>query len=250
MSHRLLEICCADIDSVKAAKCGGADRIELCSALLAGGLTPSAGMIETAAGFGGITVNVLIRPREGDFIYNRDELTVMLRDISICADLGADGVVIGALNADGSIDCEVCRRLIDKAKSHGLGVTFHRAFDQCNDPKLALEQIITMGCDRLLTSGRTASALEGADLIAELRQMAAGNLTIMAGAGVTPDNAAEILKLTDVQELHASAKMAIKSQMEHRITGVIMGSTAVDDYSRTTTSAETVKRLAEIIHNF
>ncbi len=249
MNRPLLEICCGDIKSVVAARQGGADRIELCSALAAGGLTPSAGMIETAVTVGVPEVNVLIRPRESDFLYSDAEIQVMLRDIRQSAEAGANGVVIGALNADGTIATGTCRRLIETARDHGLSVTFHRAFDQCSNPLRSLEEIIDLGCDRLLTSGQASSALIGAGLISSLQRHAAGRIIIMAGAGITPDNASEVMRATGVSEIHASAKTTAESQMAFRISKVTMGSIDVDGYSRQVTSADTVARLASIIHN-
>ncbi len=249
MKRPLLEICCGDIESVIAARQGGADRVELCCALGVGGLTPSAGMIETAVATGVPEVNVLIRPREGDFLYTDVEMHVMLRDIRQSAEAGANGVVIGALNADGSIATGACRRLIEMARNNGLSVTFHRAFDQCRDPLHSLEEIIDLGCDRLLTSGQADSALCGADLINSLQRRANGRIEIMAGSGVTPDNVAELLRVTGVREVHASAKMTTDSQMAYRISKVSMGRNDVDDYSRSVTSAETVARLAAILQN-
>lgn len=249
MRYPLVEICCGDIESVVAARQGGADRIELCSALAAGGLTPSAGMIETAVTVGVPEVNVLIRPREGDFLYSDAETQVMLRDIRQSAEAGANGVVIGALNADGTIATGTCRRLIEMARDHGLSVTFHRAFDQCSNPLRSLEEIIDLGCDRLLTSGQASSALIGAELIGSLQRHAGSRIIIMAGAGITPDNAAEVIRATGVSEIHASAKTTTESQMAFRISKVTMGRDDVDDYSRQVTSADTVARLASIIHN-
>lgn len=249
MTDRTLEICCADSGSVAAARAGNADRVELCTALTAGGLTPSAGLIKAATEWGDIKVNVLIRPREGDFVYDSQEITVMLSDIEMCARAGVNGVVIGALKTDGSVDTEATGRLAEAAHRRGLSVTFHRAFDQTRNPLEALEQIIALGCDRILTSGQAKDAESGIPLLAQLHRQARGRISIMAGAGVNPDNAAHILESTGISELHASAKIIRPTSMTFRRSEVNMGADDTDDYSYSTTSAETVRRLAETIHN-
>ncbi|MDE6383691.1 MAG: copper homeostasis protein CutC [Paramuribaculum sp.] len=217
--NRILEICCADIESVIAANRGGTDRIELCTALQLDGLTPSAGMIEQALAIGGMPVRVLIRPRPGDFVYSQAEVDVMLRDIRMCNRLGVEGVVIGVLTPDGAVDTDTCRRLIDAAGK--MSVTFHRAFDVCTDPLEALVQIIDLGCDTLLTSGQQPRALDGISLLRTLVERSEGRIDIMAGAGVNPSNAAEILQATGCPCIHGSARSGthtdpdIVSQLHH-----------------------------------
>lgn len=198
-----LEVCCSDIESVRAAIEGGAHRVELCQALSLDGLTPSAGMIQSAVETG-IPVQVLIRPREGNFVYSKDEVLCMQRDIRQARRLGANGVVIGALMPDGSIDEEAVRRLIGEAD--GLSITFHRAFDVCAQPSDALERIIALGCHRLLTSGQAPSAIEGIPLLRELVEQAANRIIIMPGAGVNPQNALRILSETGASEIHGSLR--------------------------------------------
>lgn len=200
---RILEVCCADMQSVRAAVVGSAQRVELCQALSLDGLTPSAGMIREAVATG-IAVQVLIRPREGDFVYTEDEVRCMEHDIELARELGAHGVVIGALTQEGDIDVAACQRLMSHAE--GLSVTFHRAFDSCNDAKKALEEIIALGCDRLLTSGQAASAFEGKDVLRSLVEQANGRISIMPGAGVSPQNAAYILQETGAREIHGSLR--------------------------------------------
>ena len=198
-----MEVCCADLLSVKAAIEGGAHRIELCRALEVDGLTPSKEMMESAIGLG-IPVQILIRPREGDFVYNEEEVQSMIRDIRLAKQLGANGVVIGALRQDGTIDEETIRRLVDEAK--GLSITFHRAFDVCSQPLEALEKIISLGCNRLLTSGQAASAEEGIPLLKQLVEQSAGRIIIMPGAGVNERNARNILSATGAHEIHGSLR--------------------------------------------
>ena len=199
----ILEVCCADLQSVRAAKEGGAHRIELCQALEVDGLTPSEAMMESAIGMG-IPVQVLIRPREGNFVYNEDEVQTMLKDIRLAKRLGANGVVIGALRPDGSIDEETVRRLVDEAE--GLSITFHRAFDVCAKPLEALEQIISLGCHRLLTSGQAPTAEQGIPLLKKLVEQASGRIIIMPGSGVNPQNAHRILAETGAHEIHGSLR--------------------------------------------
>ena len=159
----LLEICAGDIASVIAAARGGAARVELCSALAVGGLTPSEGFIARAVAVPGVRKHVLIRPREGDFVYSPEEVAIMLADVAMAARCGADGVVVGALLPDGSIDTATTRLLVEAAHSRGLSVTFHRAFDHTADAVASLECIIALGCDRVLTSGLAPTALQGAE---------------------------------------------------------------------------------------
>ena len=203
MEQIKLEVCCADLQSVKAAIEGGARRIELCRALEVDGLTPSKEMMESAISLG-IPVQVLIRPREGDFVYNEEEVQSMIRDIRLTKQLGANGVVIGALRQDGTIDEETIRRLVNEAK--GLSITFHRAFDVCSQPLEALEKIISLGCNRLLTSGQAASAEEGIPLLKQLVEQSAGRIIIMPGAGVNERNARNILSATGAHEIHGSLR--------------------------------------------
>ena len=203
MEQIKLEVCCGDMQSVLAAKEGGADRIELCQALEMDGLTPSAEMMAEAIGLG-IPVQVLIRPREGDFVYDEAEIETMLKEIRLAKRLGANGVVIGALKSDGSIDEETIRRLVSEAT--GLSITFHRAFDVCSQPAEALEQIVSLGCHRLLTSGQAPSAEQGIPLIKRLVEQSGGRLIIMPGAGVNQENARRILSETGAHEIHGSLR--------------------------------------------
>lgn len=237
---RLLEICAADIDSVYAAARGGADRVELCCALSEGGLTPSAGMIEESLRVPGIKVNVLIRPRTGDFIYSEAELRVMIRNIEMCRQLGVNGVVFGALTSDGDVDKEACRRMAEA--SHGLQRTFHRAFDMCRNPKNAVRDIMDLGFDRILTSGQEMSAMAGSALIKQL-QMEFPDITFIAAGGVIPSNVTEIIAESGVREIHASAKTTVKSPMKFRRKSVSMGKAGIDEYIRETSDEETIRKI-------
>ena len=200
---RKLEVCCGDLQSVRAAIEGGAHRVELCEALELDGLTPSEAMMESAIGMG-IPVQVLIRVRKGDFVYSKDEICKMQNDIRLARKLGAAGVVIGALMPDGSIDEEAIRCMMDEAE--GLSVTFHRAFDVCRKPEEALEKIISIGCHRLLTSGQATTAEQGIPMLKKLVEQADGRIIIMPGAGVNPQNASRILEETGALEIHGSLR--------------------------------------------
>lgn len=214
MSRRSLEISANSLGSALAAQAGGADRVELCENLGEGGTTPSYGTLAVARERLRIPLYVLIRPRGGDFLYDEPELAVMRADVEACVRLGCDGVVIGALDADGEVDAATCRELIAAAGS--LGVTFHRAFDAARDQGRALEAAIALGCERILTSGGAADAWNGADRIAALVEQAAGRISLMAGAGVTVQNIVALAQRAVVGELHASAKMPKRSAMRYR----------------------------------
>ncbi len=212
----LLEIAAASIASALAAQEGGADRIELCANLREGGTTPSYGILAEARKRLRIPIHVLIRPRGGDFLYDEAETDVMLRDIGACVQAGADGVVIGALDADGDIDAALCRRLIGAAGR--LDVTFHRAFDAARDREAALETIVALGCKRVLTSGGAASAPQGAEAIAQFVRQAAGRVAVMAGGGVNAGNVRELVVRTGVADCHGSAGAERRSGMRLRRT--------------------------------
>jgi copper homeostasis protein len=197
------EVCCPSLDAVVKAVAAGADRIELCERLEVGGVTPSGQLIKDSLAIAGpVPVNVLIRPREGNFVYNEEEVEQILASISLCKGLGVNGVVIGALHSNGSVDMELMRRLV--AASRPMGITFHRAFDECCDIFAALEDIISLGIDRLLTSGHCAKAWEGRFILKEMVVRADGRIVIMPGCGITPANLAEIAAVTGATEFHGS----------------------------------------------
>ena len=197
------EVCCPTHDAVARAVAAGAGRIELCERLEVGGVTPSEARIREALAIAGdIPVNVLIRPREGNFVFNEEEAAQMLASIELCKRLGVNGVVIGALRPDGSVDMALIRRLMEAARP--LSITFHRAFDECSDVLAALEDIISLGIDRLLTSGHCADAWEGRFVLCDIVARAAGRIVIMPGCGITPANLPEIAATTRAAEFHGS----------------------------------------------
>ena len=211
MDHRL-EICAFNLSSALIAQRAGADRIELCAGPEEGGVTPSAGLIRTARELLKIALYPIIRPREGDFLYSEEEFRIMLRDVDYCKQLGCNGVVIGLLQADGSVDQGRTARLVETA--YPLGVTFHRAFDRTANPFEALEDIIRTGCERILTSGQRPVAMEGASLLNELVREADDRIVIMPGSGVRSANIAELAEKTGAVEFHTSARILQVSGME------------------------------------
>lgn len=242
MTAPLLEIAANSLASAMAAQEGGADRIELCENLGEGGTTPSHGTLSMARDKLRIPIYALIRPRGGDFLYDEAELETMRRDIEHCAHLGCDGVVIGALDADGDIDVAACRMLIEAAGK--LGTTFHRAFDAARDRAQALQDIIALGCERVLTSGAANDALRGAEEIAAAVRDGAGRIRVMAGAGVTAENIREIARLSGAHEFHASARSLRRSAMRHRQAGL-----SGLEPERMQTDPEIVRALAEKLRN-
>jgi len=196
-----VEICLETVQSLRAAKAGGADRAELCASLDVGGLTPSPGMMRFAAEFG-LPVRVLLRPRGGGFVYDADEIAVIERDIAAVRGFGLGGVVIGASHADGRLDRETLARLLGHCD--GLGVTLHRAFDLTPDPFEALEAAIELGFDRILASGQAPTAAEGAPLLARLEAAAAGRIVILAAVAIDAENVASLIAATSVREVHAT----------------------------------------------
>lgn len=242
-----LEICSGSWESAYAAAQAGAHRVELCSALSEGGITPSVGLIKKVLTLKPqLKVHVLIRPRSGDFVYTQDEVDVMCSDIRTAIQMGVDGVVIGALTQDGNVDMDVCRKLIEAAQGVE-NITFHRAFDMCCDAESALEQVISLGCNRILTSGLAPTASEGIPMLRKLVTLAAGRLSIMPGSGVGIKNARPILDQTGACEIHASARSIVHSTMQYHNESVNMGTAGQDEYSRLETDANIVRQILDAI---
>ncbi|TMP89933.1 MAG: copper homeostasis protein CutC [Verrucomicrobia bacterium] len=216
-----LEICAYSLESAIAAQAGGANRVELCSDPAQGGITPSYGSIVVARQELNVELHVIIRPRGGDFLYSPPEFEVMREDIQLCRRLGVDGVVLGILLPDARVDKERCRELAQLARP--MSVTFHRAFDMTADAFAALEDVIEIGCHRILTSGHADSALQGASLIAELVERAGERVIVMAGAGISEENLAQLVETTGALEFHASARMQVSSKMLFRNSKVRLG---------------------------
>jgi copper homeostasis protein len=236
----IYEICVDSVAGVRAAKAAGAHRVELCGDLLEGGTTPSRGMIRQARTVKEIGLQVIIRPRGGDFLFDDDEFAVMQADIETAKAEGADGVVIGVLTAEGVVDAVQARQLIAQARP--LSVTFHRAFDMTRDPFEALETLVGLGVDRVLTSGQEASVLEGLPLITELVRRAADRIIIMPGGGITTRNVDRIVAATKPREIHFAALEPEAGGMRFRRHHVFMGGELrAPEYDRLVTSAGSIR---------
>lgn len=246
MSDRILiEICVDSVDSAVAAQRGGAGRVELCSNLLEGGVTPSAGLIELVRARTSIGLQVMIRPRGGDFYYTPEEFETMRRDILAAKKLGADGVVVGILHADGSVDIERTRELVGLARP--LNVTFHRAFDLSADLFRALECVCATGADRLLTSGGEKTALQAVGRIARLVEAARGRISVMACGGINLHNATSIIEQTGVREIHVGLRSPVASPMLHRNPELSIGTAAECEHQRFQVLEENVLSLYRAI---
>ncbi|MGL5937973.1 MAG: copper homeostasis protein CutC [Phocaeicola sp.] len=206
MGNRKIEVCVDSVQSALIAQKAGAYRVEFCDNLVEGGTTPSYGQLQVAREQLELKLYVIIRPRGGNFLYSDVEFEVMKADIIQCGKLKCDGVVIGLLMADGAIDTVRTKELVLLAQSYGMGVTFHRAFDRCNDLIKGLEEVIACGCERILTSGGRESAAEGAEVIRQLIERAGTRIVIMPGAGITPDNVAQVAAQTGANELHGTLR--------------------------------------------
>jgi len=239
----LLEVCANSVTSALAAQQGGAVRVELCENLFEGGTTPSHGEILLARKQLHIKLYVLIRPRGGDFLYTDLEYDIICADVKYCIEAGCDGIVIGLLKADGTIDKERCKKLVDQAKQMGVGVTFHRAFDMSADLEQALEDIIEIGCERILTSGGKSTAMEGSRVISNLIKQAAGRIIIMPGSGVNEHNVADLVRFTGATEVHSSARARIQSKMDYKNDHIIMGDNYGDEYAYELTDSGRVKEI-------
>jgi copper homeostasis protein len=244
----VVEICTDSVEGALAAQQGGAQRIELCDNLLEGGTTPSAGMIATVRRSITIGLQVIIRPRGGDFCYSDLEFEVMQADVAQAKQLGAEGVVIGLLNPDGTVDRDRTATLVNLARP--LNVTFHRAFDMAADPHQALEDLIDLGIDRVLTSGQENSALEGIDLITELVQKANGRIIVMPGGGVNERNVQRIIAQSGAREVHLAARTSQESKMTFRNTRVFMGGALYPaEFSHLATDRQRVQSVVQTLQN-
>lgn len=217
----VVEICVDSVESARAAQAGGAVRVELCSGLRAGGITPSAGLIASVRRQVSIALHVLIRPRTGDFVYSADELDVMKRDILLARQLGADGVVLGVLDAAGSVDVLHTSELVERAKP--MAVTFHRAFDATPDLLQGLDAVKKTGAARILTAGGDSAGEERIGRIAKLVERVGNGVTIMAGGGLREANVGAILRATNVREVHTSLQPAASAVQRERLSSASTG---------------------------
>lgn len=248
MSKPLFEVCVDCYDSARAAKNGGGDRLELCANLVIGGTTPSEFLFSQIHRDFGIPANVLIRPRFGDFLYTRQELEQMEGEIARFRDLGANGVVIGALTADGELDVPNLRRL--KKAAGRMDVTLHRAFDMAKDQKKALEQAIDLGFTTILTSGGQGSAWKGREHLAELNALAGNQIRLMAGAGVNAANIPELYAATGITAYHGSCRIgSLDSAMRYRNPNVNMGLPGLSEYQLLRTDEQEVRRCVAAVRS-
>lgn len=234
-----LEVCVDSVESAINAERGAADRVELCDNLFEGGTTPSAGCIAVARANLNIGLHVIIRPRGSDFLYDAHEVAVMQHDIRVAKELGANGVVIGSLTAQAQIDRAITQQLIEVARP--MNVTFHRAFDMTADPFQALEDLIALRVDRILTSGQQATAWEGAGLIEALVKQAAGRIIVMPGGGINEHNIEALAKQTGVSECHISGRKSCASQMQYQNHQVYLGGVLrLPEYERKVTDTDRI----------
>jgi copper homeostasis protein len=244
----LIEICVDSVESACRAEEAGAGRVELCSALSEGGLTPSLGLISMVRSNINIDLNVIIRPRGGDFLYSDSDFSVMRHDIDIAGEAGANGIVSGMLLSNGDIDVDRMSRLVEYA--YPMSVTFHRAFDMCHDPFRGIEEIISTGAARVLTSGQAKRAVDGVMLIRDLVTIAEDNIIVMPGCGIDEFNIASIAIATGAREFHMSARGQGESQMTYRKKGIYMGSlTPVSDFEYKTADIHRMKEAIKALHD-
>jgi copper homeostasis protein len=241
-----LEICVDTVESAINAQVAGANRVELCDNLMEGGTTPCLGTILSARANLAIDLNVIIRPRGGDFLYTDLEYDIMRRDIEICGENGVDGIVLGILRSDGTIDLERTAKLIEFA--HPMTVTFHRAFDMCSDPVQGLVDIIATGATRLLTSGQKDKAQDGVEMIGRLVEQADNKIIVMPGSGISASNIASIARATSAKEFHLTARKIIDSNMVFRKQNIYMGgSPDIPEFSRKIADPDMIKRIISIL---
>jgi len=241
----LVEVCVDSVESALAAERGGAARIELCSDLLEGGITPSAGLIATVRSKVSIGMHPIIRPRPGDFCYSDLEIEIMRRDIEAAKELGADGVVLGILDPHGNVDVERTRALVELARP--LSVTFHRAFDMSSDLRRALDCVCQTGADRILTSGGEQTCLQGIEVIAALVKAADGRIAILAGGGIGHKDAPKIVERTRVREIHVGLSSPVTSPMLYRNPRVSISRATGREYDRVQVLEEDVRTLHRAI---
>ena len=237
-----VEIATYSAHSALAAEAGGAHRVELFSSPLEGGITPSEGLIALVRERLKIPLHVIIRPRGGDFCYSQAELDVMLRDIAVSKRIGVDGVVLGVLTPEGSVDVELTRQLVEAARP--ISVTFHRAIDMCRDLPAALKQVILCGADRVLTSGGAASACEGIPVLKSLVEQSPNHITVMAAGGIRPENVKGLIQQTGIREVHAGLRSRIAGPMVFRNKRVSFGPTS-SEFERIVVREQDVRNLVE-----
>lgn len=245
MKKHLLEVCVDSVESAIRAVEGGADRLELCSNLIIGGTTPSTALFEAIRKRCNIKIHVLIRPRFGDFNYSEYEFEVIKNEVKLFKALGADGIVIGMLKIDGTLDYEHMKELIKIAE--GMSITLHRAFDVCVDPYEALEQAVCLGVHTILTSGQKNNALAGKEVIKKLVEQADQRIDILVGSGVSANIIEEIYETTGATSYHMSGKVEKESAMLYKKQGVNMGLEALSEFIKWETDVEKIKQAKGVL---
>lgn len=241
-----IEVCVDSLESAMAAERGGASRVELCSSLLEGGITPSAGLIATVRQKISIGLHVMIRPRAGDFSYTAEEIGIMGRDVLMAKQLGAQGVVFGILDLDANVDIEKTRHLVDLARP--LATTFHRAFDMAADLRRSLDQVVEAGANRILTSGGAQTAVEGAVTIRGLVEGADGRVIVMACGKIDERNVKDVLEKTGVREIHVGLRTPAASPMRYRNENISLGTLKDNEYTRFIVREDRVSQLVQAAH--
>ena len=239
-----VEVCVDSYASAEVAAAAGVDRIELCSSLLEGGLTPSFGLVMQILKNFDIEIHVMLRPRSGDFLYSNEEFEIIKNDLKKLKEMGVNGFVIGILNPDGSVDSRKIHDIVELAKP--LPITFHRAIDVCNDPIGAVDELVMAGVSRILTSGGQPSALLGKNKINQMVHVANGRLQIMAGAGVNDQNVVDLVESTNVKDIHFSASQWVDSSMTFRNKTLKIGDDQ-SDYGNRVASFESIRNMMETL---
>lgn len=247
MENFVLEACVDSLKSAIEAELGGAKRIELCSSLIIGGISPGRGLVTQVKKHTNLEVRVLLRPRFGDFCYNDYEIEEMLEDIRMYKDLGVDGIVTGVLVPDGSLNMPVMERICKEAA--GMDMALHRAFDMARDPFKTLEDAKRLGIKTVLTSGQKESAIKGKELLKDLVSKGQGKVEILMGGGIKPSIIEELVKYTGSRSIHMSGKKIIDSKMEYRRKEVSMGLAGISEYDITRTDRELIRQAIDILRH-
>lgn len=248
MKNYILETCIDSVESALAAARGGANRLEMCGNLIIGGTTPSPKLFEEVRRCCDIKIHVLIRPRFGDFCYTDHEFAIIKEEVRMFRDLGSDGVVIGILKPDGSLNLAQMEELM--AERGDMSVTLHRAFDVCRDPFETLEQAKSLGINTILTSGQANTCLAGKELLAELVKRAKGEIDILVGSGVDAAAIRELCPVTGARSFHMSGKVTLDSAMDYRKEGVNMGLPSLSEFEIWRTSEEKIREAAEVLNSY
>lgn len=241
----ILETCVDSVESAIEAVKGGANRLELCSNLIIGGTTPNINLFKLIKEKNNIKINVLIRPRYGDFCYTENEFEIMKRDIQMFKNIGANGVVIGILKADGTLDMHRMKELM--AEAEGMHITLHRAFDVCRDPFVTLEEAKKLGINSILTSGQKNKCTEGRELLKELVEKSEDKIEILIGSGINSSNVEEIISYTKSYAVHTSGKMEVESDMNYRKEDISMGFPIISEYIILRTKSEEISKIREVL---